>query len=168
LSPPSGLFLLDAADVLVLHQQAARHLPVSISEGVPDRAARRWSAGAGSSSPRRPPWPRHGVRGDHDLGEDLHDLRGGVPSSGWFSATIPPKAWCGRSRTRLVGLGQRRAPRHAAGVGVLDDGAGGAVIGVELRHQLERGVGVVDVVVAQLLALMLRAVATPGPRLPSV
>jgi hypothetical protein len=38
---------------------------------------------------------------------------------------------------------------------VLDDRADRAVVGVELRHQLERRVGVVDVVVAQLLALVL-------------
>ena len=54
-----------------------------------------------------------------------------------------------------VGLGQRRAERHAARVGMLDDGDGRRGLGIELRHQLEGRVGVVEVVVGQLLALVL-------------
>ena len=67
-----------------------------------------------------------------------------------------------------IGLGQGRATRHTAGVGVLDDRDGGAIGGIKFTDQFKRRIGVVDVVVAQLFALMLLAVATPGARVPSV
>ena len=44
---------------------------------------------------------------------------------------------------------------HAAGIGVLDDGDGRRAGRFELAGQLERRVGVVDVVVGQLFALQL-------------
>ena len=64
---------------------------------------------------------------------------------------------------RAIGLDQRRAPRDPAGVGVLDDRAGRPVGGVELGDELEGGVGVGDVVVAQRLALQLLRRGDPGP-----
>ncbi|MND52211.1 hypothetical protein D3C80_432200 [compost metagenome] len=48
---------------------------------------------------------------------------------------------------------QRRAGGNAAGIGVLDDRAGRALIGRKLTDQLEGAVRVVDVIVGKLLAL---------------
>jgi hypothetical protein len=62
----------------------------------------------------------------------------------------------------VIGLQQVLAVGHATGVGVLDDDAGRAV--VELLDALQRRVGVADVVVGQLLALQLAAVATEPRR----
>ena len=60
----------------------------------------------------------------------------------------------GRSRIgaigAFVGVGDRVAARHAAGIGMLDDHA---CRRVELPHALERRVAVGDIVVRQLLAL---------------
>src|SRR5690606_26822291 len=56
----------------------------------------------------------------------------------------------------FVGIYERTAARDAAGIGVLDDRNGGAVLRIELRDQFECRVGIVQVVVAQLLALKLR------------
>jgi hypothetical protein len=55
----------------------------------------------------------------------------------------------------LIGLALAAADGHAAGIGVLDDRHGRALGRVELGDQLEGRVGVVDVVVAELLALQL-------------
>ena len=55
----------------------------------------------------------------------------------------------------VVGLEQGRAFGDAAGIGVLDDGDGGGSAGSNSATQLEGGVGVVDVVVGELLALHL-------------
>ena len=55
---------------------------------------------------------------------------------------------------RLIGFGQRRAGRDAARVGVLDDGAGRAGI-AEFGNEFERAIGIVEIVVAQFLALHL-------------
>jgi hypothetical protein len=64
----------------------------------------------------------------------------------------------------LVGLLEVRAQGDAAGVGVLDDRHRGAGGRIELGHQLHRRVGVVDVVVAQLLALDLLGGGDAGAR----
>ena len=81
-------------------------------------------------------------------------LRRSGPSTGRLTATIPPKALTGIACERpLEGLGERSAPSaDAARVVVLDDDAGG--LG-ELGRQCERGVGVEQVVVGQLLAVEL-------------
>ena len=85
-------------------------------------------------------------------------------SSGWFSATMPAESGGAVAIERLpVGFGKRLAPRHAARVGVFDDRAGRAVRRVEFADQLESGIGVVDVVVGQLLALMLARGGDAGP-----
>ncbi len=77
-------------------------------------------------------------------------------SSRRFSATMPPKAETGSQASALqIGLRQRRALRHAARVGVLDDRDRRGAGRVELADQLEGRVGVVDVVVGELLALQL-------------
>ena len=54
-----------------------------------------------------------------------------------------------------IGVEQRDALRHAAGIGVLDDGAGGGALRIELGDAFIGRVGVVDVVVGELLALHL-------------
>mmetsp|Transcript_6450 Transcript_6450/g.10018 ORF Transcript_6450/g.10018 Transcript_6450/m.10018 type:complete len:281 (-) Transcript_6450:780-1622(-) len=63
----------------------------------------------------------------------------------------------GRDGVTLKGLKvclqQSGSHRHAAGVGVLNDGAGGAV--GKLGHQFKCSVGVVQIVVAQLFSLQL-------------
>ena len=59
-----------------------------------------------------------------------------------------------------IGLEQVLTLGDAAGIGVLDDGDGGPL---ELGHQLESGVRVVQVVVAQLLALKLGRGRDAGP-----
>ena len=66
---------------------------------------------------------------------------------------MPPKAETGSHSSALSqAAGQVARHRHAAGVGVLDDDDRRAV---EFRHAFEGGVGVVQVVVGQLLALHL-------------
>src|SRR4029077_12681969 len=54
-----------------------------------------------------------------------------------------------------IGGDEIRALGNAAGVGVLDDDAGSGAVGVELGDALIGGIGVVDVVVGQFLALQL-------------
>ena len=63
------------------------------------------------------------------------------------------------AQCQIPRLGQRGGAGDAAGIGVLDDRDGG---GVEFGDAFECGVGVVEVVVGQFLALTCRAVATPG------
>ena len=87
-------------------------------------------------------------------------------------AMMPPKAETGSQSQRLCQRRLRRSLgrcRHAARIGVFDDGASGAFARRQIHcHQLERRIGIIDVVVRQRLALNLcRAVATPrrvGPR----
>src|SRR5690606_31479992 len=94
--------------------------------------------------------------GDDDLGEDLGDLCGSGAIQRLIERDDPAK---GRGAVTVKGvfirLLQGRRAGNAAGVGVFDDGAGGAVAAGELADQLERGVGVVDVVIAQVFALKL-------------
>ena len=52
----------------------------------------------------------------------------------------------------LPGIEQAVARRNAAGIGVLDDDDGRSAV-AELGDELERGIGVVEIVVAELLAL---------------
>ena len=102
------------------------------------------------------------VGGDHHLGEDAGDrLRGrGVERA--VERDDPAER---RHRIAgegcLVSLRQRRRARHAAGIGVLDDDAGRRGV-AEFAHQLQRRVGVVEVVVAQFLALHLPRLADAG------
>ena len=64
---------------------------------------------------------------------------------------MPPKALTGIAGERLgIGRGEIVRDRDAAGIGMLDDGDGG--LG-ELGRQLVGGVGVVEIVVGELLAL---------------
>ena len=95
-----------------------------------------------------------GAGGDHDLGEEARRcFAAASASSGRLQATMPPKALCGsQARASRVGLDGGLAGADAAGVGVLDDGDGG--LG-ELGDQRQRGVGVVEVVEGELLALEL-------------
>ena len=62
----------------------------------------------------------------------------------------------------VIGFELIRAQRHAAGIGVLDDDAGGAF--GEGLDTFQRGVGVGDVVVGQFFALQLAALATLASR----
>jgi hypothetical protein len=83
-------------------------------------------------------------------------------SSGRLRATMPPKALTGSQASAFRQASSSVSPTaHAAGVGVLDDGDGRRA---ELGDQLEGGVGVVEVVVAELLALELRGGGDARPR----
>jgi len=97
-----------------------------------------------------------GAGGDDDFGEDLDDLFRRVGIKRLIERDNTAKGRCLVAVVGAeVGVAQAGASADAAGVGVFDDGAGGAVFGGEFRHQFEGGVGVVDVVVRQLLALPL-------------
>ena len=82
-------------------------------------------------------------------------------SSGRFTATMPPKALTGSQASAFsqasTSVGR---VRDAAGIGVLDDGD--RRLALELGNQLEGRIGIVEIVVGELLALHLLAVATPG------
>ena len=64
-----------------------------------------------------------------------------------------------------VGIDQTVAFRHAAGIGVLDDGAGCGARRIEFGDAFVGRVGVVDVVVGELLALRLARTGDAEPRL---
>ncbi len=81
-----------------------------------------------------------------------------------LTAMMPPKALTESQRRRLeVGVLKRGADCDAARIGVLDDGNRWRGLGVELRDQLEGRVGVVQIVVGELLALVLRGRRDAGP-----
>ena len=113
---------------------------------------------------------RRGVRRDDHLGEDLDDRLGRL---GVERAVERDDAAEGRDRIAGAApcgrpLSASAPTADAAGIGVLDDGDGGGRAGVELGDQLEGGVGVVDVVVGELLALQLaRAWRRPAGCSPS-
>ena len=94
-----------------------------------------------------------GVGGDDDFGEDGGDLGGGGFVEG---AVEGDDAAVGADRVaaqgEVPGVGEGGGGGDAAGVGVLDDDHGGLV---ELGDALEGGVGVVEVVIAEFLALEL-------------
>ena len=79
---------------------------------------------------------------------------------------MPPNADVGVAGQRLaIGLDEVAAFRHAAGIGVLDDGDRGGAPGIELGDAFVGRVGVVDVVVGELLALHLPRGGDAGPLL---
>ena len=92
---------------------------------------------------------------DHHLGEDFGDDLGRRRIQ---RPVHRDDAAIGRdgiaAQRLLVGLGKRCAGRHAAGIGVLDDGDRRRIRG-EVGDQLEGGVGVVDVVVGERFSLQL-------------
>ena len=101
-----------------------------------------------------------GAGGDDHLGEDVGDQPGVGPGQAPVDGDDAAE---GRDRVALQrpGIGRRQIAAHgdAAGVGVFDDDAGR---GLELGDQLIGGVGVGDIVVAQLLALQLAGVGDAG------
>src|SRR5205807_8694282 len=58
----------------------------------------------------------------------------------------------------LVGLGERLAGSGTGGIGVFDDGADRAVVGIEFLSKVPGGLQVDDVVVGKLFALNLACV----------
>ena len=74
---------------------------------------------------------------------------------------MPPKAEVGSVRyAAIVSLERRAGDGHAAGIGVLDDDAGGLV---ELTHAFDGRVRIGDVVEREVLALQhLRASRRPA------
>ena len=103
------------------------------------------------------------ARRDDHFGEQLDDLGG----RGFIERAVERNdAAKGRDgvafERRVIGIHQRLALPHAARIGVLDDGDGRGLFGIELGNQLERGVGIVDIVIGQFLPWICLAVATPG------
>ncbi len=95
-------------------------------------------------------------RCDHHLGEDPRNRFGGRAVELGIDRDNPAKCRNAITRQRrFPSLQQRAALRHAAGVGVFDDNDGGRAA-CKLRRQFQCGIGVVEVVVAQFLALQLR------------
>ena len=102
--------------------------------------------------------------GDDDLGEDVGDGAGVGAVQRTVDRDHPAEGRDGVAFQRAgVGFRQVLADGHAARVGVLHDDHGGLF---ELGHQLIGGVGVGDVVVAQLLALDLGGVGHTRTALP--
>ena len=82
--------------------------------------------------------------------------RAASASSVRLSATMPPNAEIRSQAKRLaIGVDQTFAFGDAARIGVLDDGASRRARRIELGDAFVSGVGVVDVVVGELLALRL-------------
>ena len=144
----------DRAVVAVLHQQAAG-----------DRLERRPAARGSGSSPvssRRRFFLRAkialavlvGIRRDDDFGEDLGDRLGrrrverpvDRDDAAERRDAVAGERLASRPRTALS------RGRDAARVGVLDDHHRRLAV-AELGDELERGIGVVEIVVAELLAL---------------
>jgi hypothetical protein len=96
-----------------------------------------------------------GARRDDDFGEDFGDDFCGLFVERAVQRDDAAEGGGGVAGERaLVGVDDGGAEGDAAGVGVLDDGDGGDGI-AELADQLIGGVGVVDVVVGEFLALQL-------------
>ncbi len=139
-----------------LHQQAARE------RAERDAARRRVRQAAGHQQAQvfllrdDPPRRLVGVGGDDHLGEDLGDARrrGRVEGAVQRDDAAEGAHRIAGERTG-VGGGEVARQGHAAGIGVLDDGDGGRLFRRELGHQLVGRVGVVQIVVAERLALHL-------------
>ncbi len=84
-----------------------------------------------------------------DLAVERHDAAKGTHRIGAEGEPVGGR--------KVIGEGE------AARIGVLDDGDGSPV-GRKLRHQLERRIGIVEVVVGEALALQLRGGGDTGPR----
>ena len=106
-----------------------------------------------------------GRRRDDHFGEDLDDL-----DRRRLVDLLIERDDAAERRRRIaamrlgIGVGERRSSCDAAGIGVLDD-RDRRHIRVELADQLERRIGVVEIVVAQRLALELRRRRDAGPLL---
>ncbi|GJD73998.1 hypothetical protein CFIICLFH_2231 [Methylobacterium goesingense] len=105
-----------------------------------------------------------GVGRDDDLGEDLDDPARGFrverPVQGHDAAEGGSRI---ATQGTLVGLGEARPLGDAARVGMLDDRHSGRAGRVELGDALVGGVGVVEVVVGEFLALELAGGGDAGP-----
>ena len=90
-----------------------------------------------------------------DFGKDVADRRRSLLVERAVECDDP--AECGyriARQRRRIGIEDRVGARHAAGIGVLHDHAGRWPV-AELGEQFERSIGVVQIVVAQFLALHL-------------
>ena len=105
--------------------------------------------------------------GDHHFDEQLGDLGGGLLVERAVGGDDAAEGRDGIAGERAeIGYLQRLALRHAAGVGVLDNGDGRAA--GEFAGQFEGGIGVVEIVEAQLLALNLLRRGEAGTRIAPV
>ena len=146
----------DAAIVAGLHQEAARH--GAIGQGGRQRVGQSPSHQQAQILLGRQDAARIfvGIGRDDHFGENLGNLFRGRAVQFLIERQHATERALGVTRQRRqVRVLQGLAQRDAARVGVLDDGAGRTLRRIELRHQLIGGVGVIDVVVGQLLALQL-------------
>jgi hypothetical protein len=133
-----------AAIVAALNQQAARdrlhHQARARRVGQLARQQQAQILLLGEDSPRL----RARVGRHHHLGEDARDrfCRLGVERAVAGDDTAEGRHRVAGER-RLIGLEQRLAARHAAGVGVLDDDDRRRTVD-EFADQLQRGIGVVQ------------------------
>ena len=148
--------VVDNRIVAALHQQAAG----DSLEGKPPGARVRQAAGEQQTQVLLGCDQRDrlfiGVRRDDHFGEDLHDL--GCSSRIELAVQCDNAAKCGdriAGECALISLCERGAFGHATGIGVFDDGDRRRACGIEFAHALKGGVGVVDIVVGELLALHL-------------
>ncbi len=144
------------ANILVLHQHPAGNLLVShhrlarVGQTVCQQQAQVLFRGKYLDCLVR------STRGDHHLGEDLGYLFGSFYVQRHVQRDDSTEGRGAVAVERfLVSFGQGCTHGHATRVGVFDNRHGRAVCRIELRHQLERSVGVIDVVVAQFFTLKL-------------
>jgi len=105
-----------------------------------------------------------GIGRDHDFGEDARNrARGRLIEHPVERDDPAERRYRVAGKGGGIGLLQRRRGRDAAGVGVLDDHHAGRGI-AKFADQFERGVGIVEVVVAERLALHLARLADTGSR----
>ena len=148
--------IIDIAIVATLDQQAAgyRFYRQTVGLGVGDTAGQQQAQILLGGDDLLRFWRRRG--GDDHLGEHLDDFGG---SFGVDFAIGGDNAAKGRDRispqSLEIGGFKIIGHSHTAGIGMLDDGDRSGLGRIELRNQLEGGVGIVDIVVAQGLALYL-------------
>ena len=153
----------DAPGVARLRQEAAGDAAERRGRALPGQAGRRSAAGAGSSCARRRPRAASSASGATTTSVKIAAMRSAAAASSVrFAATMPPKAETGSQRSaRSQASARSSATATPQGLACLTMTIGGRV---ELRDGLEGGVGVVQVVVGQLLALHLRGGGDAGPR----
>ena len=158
---PSGV---KPPHILVLHQKPACHLTAGQRRHRRVGQLRCGQQAQVLFACKHPLGRVTGPGGNDHFGKNLGDFNGGFFVQRHIQrddATECTGLVTGEGR--FIRRQQRRPPGHAAGVGVFDDRTGGASGRGKLCHQFKGGVGVVDVVIRQFLALMLHRRGHPRP-----
>ena len=147
------VFTRDAAKIAVLHQEAA-----SDRFHEPSARCRVWQAFRNQEAEIFL-FGEDGLSrfisagGDDDLGEDLGDFCRSLFVQRAVQGHDAAKGRRGvAGQSRAIGFNDAGALRHAARIGVLDDGDGWC-LGAQFADQFIGRVGIVDIVVGQFLAL---------------